>query len=406
MARYKFKAASVGGEVIEGDMEAADRAAVIEHLRAQGYIPIRAEEEAGDRAAGSAGLFRWRRKRMRPRDVILLTRELATLLGARLPIDRALALLVQLSPDGPSRDLAGKVLDEVKDGATFADALSHHGGLFPNYYVGMIRAGEAGGSLDVVLARLADGMEREAALRDTVAAALRYPVIVVFVAIISLAFIFTGVIPEFKKLFVGAEAVLPFAARAIFAISDVLENYGWMIGVALLLLWLVVRITLTGADGRFRLHRMVLNMSLIGDLVRKTEFARFCRTLAMLLENGVNHLAAVNIVSGMIENRALAGDLAGLGTALGKGEALATALSRSGAAPALAVQLIRVGEEAGELQDMLTRLADILDDEVRRRLDTILGLLTPVVTIVLGIVVAFIVASMLFAILSTYGIAL
>ncbi len=405
MARYRFKAASTGGEVIEGEMEARDRETVIEHLRAQGYVPIRAEEDTQTAKAEGARLFRWRRGRVRPRDVILLTRELASLLGARLPIDRALALLAQISPEGASRDFVEEILDQVRDGATLADAMGRHAKLFPNYYVGMIRAGEAGGSLDVVLTRLAEGMEREAALRADVASALRYPVIVIFVAFLSLIFIFTGVIPEFRNLFSGAEAELPLLARGVFAVSEGLEKYGWLIGVILLLGWLTIRLMLRGEQGRLRLHRLILNMSLVGDLVLKIEFARFCRTLGMLLDNGVSHLAAVNIVTGMTENRALAAALSGLGAALGKGEGLSAALGRSRVAPHLVVQLIRVGEESGDLAGMLGRIADMMDDEVRRRLDNILGLLTPVVTIVLGIIVAVIVASMLIAILSTYGIA-
>ncbi|MEE8499229.1 MAG: type II secretion system F family protein [Kiloniellales bacterium] len=404
MPRFLYKAVSADGEIIEGELDATDRQAVVDRLHAQGHTPIRAEAraETGGRRRVLPRLFQARR--VTRKDVVLLTQELATLLGAGLPLDRGLGLILELAEPGPLRELVESLREKVQGGATLADAMQDFGEVFPNFYIGMVRAGEAGGTLEVVLSRLTETLERAQALRDDVSGALRYPALVVIMAGVSIVVLMTAVIPEFRPLFEGSGAALPISTQVIIAASDFLQAYWWTVALGLLAAALALRQHNRSPAGRLRWDRWLAGAPLFGDLVRKIEVARFSRTLGTLLANGVSVLNALALTTETLDNQAIA-EAAGRAQArLAKGEGLAEPLLETGVFPGLALQLIRVGEETGQLDVMLLRIAVIYDDEVKRTIERMLSLLVPLVTLVLGVLIAAIIGSMMAAILSSYDL--
>ena len=404
MPRFNYKAVSPEGEVIEGEIEAISRQAVVDRLHADGHVPIRAEESrrTAVRQSGVGRLLQPRR--VRSEDLLLITRELATLLQAGLPLDRAMSVMIDLAPEGPVRDLMEEVREKVRGGATLADALGEHSEVFPNYYAGMVRAGEAGGTLEGVLARLAETLERAQALRDNVRAALRYPALVVIMAVASLVVLMAVVIPEFRPLFEDAGAAMPLSTRIVIGTSDLLAAYWWLLALLLVAAGMALRQHNQTPEGRLRWDAWIIEAPIFGDLLTKIEVARFSRTLGTLLTNGVSVLNAMSMTIDTLDNRAFAGAAAQAQGRLAKGEGLAEPLAETGVFPGLALQLVRVGEETGRLDAMLLRIADIYDEEVKRAIQKMLSLLVPLITLALGILIAVIIGSMISAIMSSYDL--
>lgn len=403
MPRYHYKAVTSAGEVIEGVIDATDRQAVVDRLHAQGSTPIRAEESAGG-SVRSLSLFGRRRRRLDPTTVMHATRELATLLRAGLTVDRAFSVLAEISDDDAVRAFLDDVLRSVRGGATLADALTPHKESLPPYYIGLVRAGEAGGALESVMARLAEALERAQMLRESVRSAMYYPAFVLIMSVLTLVVLFTLVIPEFRPMFEDSGHPMPTSLAAIIAISDGLKAYWWAIVAALLVVILGIRRYVGTPEGRRRIDRGILRAPLAGDLVTKLEVARFSRTLGTLLANGVMVLDALSITAEAISNRSIAEAIMSLSNRLKRGEGLAVPLTDTGIFPRLAVRLVQVGEESGQLEAMLLRVADIYDEEVKRTLQRLLAMLVPVMTICIGIFVAGIIATMLTAILSSYDL--
>jgi general secretion pathway protein F len=294
--------------------------------------------------------------------------------------------------------------NQVRGGAALADAMEAHPEVFPSFYVGMVRAGEAGGNLEGVLSALSDSLERAQALRESVSSALTYPILVVVMAVLSLIVLMTAVIPEFRPLFEDSGTALPLMTRIVIAVSDFIGAYWWALALGVLALVALVRRHNSDPKGRLRWDRWVLGMPYLGDLVLKVEVTRMARTLGTLSKNGVNLLNALSMTIGTVENRVVTEALDDVRLRLAKGEGLSRPMAETSIFPTLALQLIQVGEESGALEDMLLRVADIYDQEVQRSLQRLLSLLTPLITIVLGIVIAVIIGSMIAAILSAYDL--
>jgi len=405
MARFRFKAATSAGEVLEGEVDAPSRVVALDHLRKKGHLPIRVEPIVGA-AADRANAAISRANRLPGREVALLTRELATLLKAGLPLDRALTLIVEMTEHAPVRKLIERLLLAVRNGASLTQALEPERDRLPAIYVGMISAGEAGGSLAEVLGRLADALEQTETLKETVRSALAYPALVLIVAIGSLAILLTVVLPEFRPLFESSGAKIPTSTAMLIWLGEVLSNYWWLLALIVLLIVFAISAHNRTPEGRMRRDRLLVSAPLIGDVVQKAEVARFCRTLGTLNGNGVPILEALKIASEAIANKAIAEVIRSLGQHLRRGERMAPHLARSHVFPRLAVQLVQVGEESGELTAMLLRIAQLYDDEVKRALQRLVSMMVPAITIALGLLVAGIVATMLSAILSTYDLAL
>jgi len=406
MPLYRYQAAAASGELVTGEMDATTQKAVVERLHSLGYVPIRAD------IASSAGLFRLpvalsqSLTRKNPRGLAFLTQQLGMMLQAGLSIDRALEISQNIVPGKAERDCLRAVLGRVRGGSTFADALAAQNGFFPGFYIGMVRAGEAGGSLDTTLRQLAELLERSRAAREHVKSALAYPLVVLATGCASIAILFGFVIPRFEPLFDGAGASLPTMTRWVLASSDIFHDEWWALAAVTLVLILAARYALRSPAGRQHWHRALLRMPGFGDLVTKIELARFSRTLGTLLRNGVSPLAALAITQGTVSNSVLRAALGTVIESAKEGKGIANPLERTGLVPALAVQLTRVGEETARLDEMLLKIGEIYDEETQRSIERLLALLVPAITIALGIVVAIVMGSIVTAILSVYDLAM
>jgi general secretion pathway protein F len=288
---------------------------------------------------------------------------------------------------------------------SLADALSEHRDVFPQYYASMIRAGEASGALDVVLGRLSEFLEKSQALRESIKTALYYPVFLLTMAALSIVILLTFVIPEFEPLFESAGAALPISTRVLVAAGDAIRNYGWLMLVALAASIYLTRRYLATTDGRRRADELFLRLPVIGSLLTKIEVARFCRTVSTLLQNGVGLLGALDIVRDTVKNSVIASAIGNVAMRLKEGRGLAEPLAATGAFPKLAVHLVRVGEETGKLDEMLSKLADIYEQDVGRATERMLSLLVPLLTISMGVMIAAIIMSILTAIFSVNTLA-
>jgi general secretion pathway protein F len=396
MALFHYKAASRTGEVETGEMEAPDAAAAVERLQASGFIPIRIEPaEAAAKPGG--GLFS--RRRIGQDQVGVLTRDLATLLRSGLPLDRAVEILISLAQSPQMQALLTRVRDDVRGGAAFSKALDAHPEVFSRFYISMVRAGEAGGAMGAVLARIGEFMERSKELKETVKSALIYPSILVLASVTSVMLLLIFVVPQFSQMFEQSGKALPLATRIVINAGDLLRHYWWAIPLGLFLVYRYFAWQMGRPESRFVWDGRLLRLPLAGDLLTKIEIARFARTLGTLIANGIPLLAALTIVKETVGNSVI---VAGLETAreqLKAGQGLAKPLMAQGIFPQLAVHMVSVGEETGQLDAMLTRVADVYDAEVSLAVKRMLALLEPVMILGLGLVIGGIIISILLAIL-------
>lgn len=409
MARYRYRAVGATGELEEGVLEAASQDAAIERLQGQGLIPIRAAEDAGSEAPAAAAPARPARKLFAPRrvtqqDVAVFTRELAALLKAGVPLDRALKMLADLAENPRLRELLGAVRDEVRGGAPLSRALGAQRGAFTRFYASMVRAGEAGGALAEVLERLAGHLERARELRDSVASALVYPVILAAAAALSILVLMLFVVPQFEQIFAQAGGTLPFATRVVLFAAEALRGY-WplLLGAVALTAWGVAR-SLADPAGRRRWDARLLRAPLVGDLVLKAETARFARTLATLAKNGVPLLAGLAIARDTMGNTLVAEAVERVAAEMKEGRGLARPMSETRRFPKLAVQMIAVGEESGRLDEMLARVADTYDAEVRLAVRRLVALVEPALIVAMALVIGGVILSLLVAMTSLFSL--
>lgn len=406
MTLYRYEAAAASGELVRGEMDALSQDAVVERLHALGYVPIRADLARSRLLAGLFARPQPARRRRGGGNLVFLTQQLGTLLQAGLSLDRALDIAQSVIEDKADRDCLRSVLEMVRGGSSLADAMAGQNGLFPPYYIGMIRAGEASGSLDVTLRHLAELLERSQASREQVKSALVYPVIVLATGCASVAILFGFVIPRFRPIFEEAGTSLPFATQMVLAISDAFRDYWWVAAALIIIATLVWRHYIGKPEGRQWWDGRLLRLPLVGDLITKVEISRFSRTLGTLLRNGVSPLTALAITQETVTNMALRQGLSGVLNSVKEGKGFADPLARTQLVPALAVHLTRVGEETARLDEMLLKVGEIYEQETKRSVERMLALLVPVVTIGLGIVVALVIGSILTAVLSVYDLAL
>jgi general secretion pathway protein F len=411
MPVYRYKAVGPAGEVATGELEAANESEIVDRLRDQGLLPMQVARSTGTAAAGASdtgaarapavsGGRRWFvSKTVTGNHLGALTRELATLLRAGLPLDRALELLIGLAPTPAVSALLQQIRDDVRGGKALSQALDARRDVFSRFYVNIIRAGEAGGALGVVLTRLADTMERNKELRESVKSALIYPTILVCVAVASVMVLLVWVVPQFEQTFAHAGKAMPLPTVIVVVVGKFMKQWWWaVLGFAALLVWWSRR-RLADPVVRHRWDARVLRLPLVGDLVTKVEVARFARTLATLLGNGVALLSGLAIVRETLGNSVLAGALEGVTARLREGKGFGRPLAETGLYPKLATQMILVGEESGRLEEMLTRVAEVYDREVQMSIKRFLSILEPAMILGLAVMVGGIVFSILLGVM-------
>lgn len=402
MAQFQYRAADPQGKIVEGTIEAAEAALVVSRLHDRGLIPIRvgaATAASGRSARISLPSLPKLTRKPGSGQLLTLTQSLAVLLGGGLPLDRSLATLSELAEHPEVKRIVSDVLHAVQGGKSFAEALGEHR-FFPPLYVNMVRAGELGGFLEVALQRLTEYLERGQALRDDVKQALTYPVLLTGAMGVSMLILLTYVLPKFSALFTDMGRAVPLSARVVLGVSDVLRTYWWafigVIGAAVF----AFRYSIRTPRGRYSWDQYKLRIVGVGQLLRKMEVASLARTLGTLIKSGVPMLQALGIVKEIAGNQVISRAVGEVEVGAREGAGVADPLARSGVFPQLAVQMISVGEETGRLDEMLIKIADHYDREVRVQIQQFTRLLEPVLIVVMGLGVGFVVISMLSAIFS------
>jgi general secretion pathway protein F len=404
MALYRYRAVNPAGDVAAGELDAANESEIVDRLRDQGLMPMQVVAASGERAPG-AGRTEPRRSLFAPRhvtrdNVLAFTRELATLLRAGLTLDRALEVLIGLAATVPVAALLQTIRDSVRGGKSLSQAIDMHREVFSRFYINIVRAGEAGGALGAVLGRLAETMERNKELRESVKAALIYPTILVCVAVASVMVLLVWVVPQFQQTFAQAGKALPLPTQIVIFVGTALRKYWWLIALVVVAAVWLFRRRLARPEVRFRWDRRALRAPLLGDLLAKVEVARLARTLATLLGNGVTLLAGLSIVKDTMTNSVLASALDGVVTRLREGKGFGRPLIETGLYPRLATQMILVGEESGRLEEMLHRVADVYDREVQMAIRRFLAVLEPALILSLAVLIGGIVLSILVGVMA------
>jgi len=393
MPLFRYKALSTAGEPLDGQMEAASADEVIVRLQEQGHLPVEARRADADGGGGLSRLFR--REPFGKAQVLQFSQQLATLLGAGQPLDRALGILLEL-PDTPeARRVIERIRESVRGGAPLSTALEQQHGIFSRLYVNLVRAGEAGGSLQESLRRLADYLDRSAKLRARVVNALIYPVILMTLVTISLAFLMTFVVPQFQALFESMNVDLPWYTELVVDTSLFFRAWWWLVVPALIGLGALVAWKLNQPATRLALDARMLRWRIVGDLVAKLDTARLTRTLGTLVRNGVPLLTALNLSRPVLSNRVLAASVEAAAEDVKTGSGLGYALGRQKVFPRLAVQMIQVGEESGEMDEMLLKVAYTFDHETANALDRMLAAMVPALTVVMTLLIGGIILSVL-----------
>ena len=383
MPQYSYKAVKLSGEAVESNIEAASEAQAIEQLQAQGLIPVKVVAAKGAKAQESKSLKLSGSTSVSQNDIVALTQQLSSMLKAGLPLDRALGVLLEITEHKGVHQLVKEIQDKVRSGRNFADALEESG-KFSRFYVNMVRAGEASGSVDDALARLVDYMLQAKELRGTVMSALIYPIILLVVAISSIIALLIFVVPQFSRMFEDMGGELPALTKAVIAAGDVLKNQWWLILGIVLLVLLLIQILLKNDTARSRLDRSMLKWPLVGSLISKVEMARFSRSLSTLLHNGVPLLGALQIVKNTMSNRVMARAVEDAAGSLKQGESLTKTLLSKGVFPPYALHMLRVGEETGQMEHLLNEVATIYDAEVKTSVQQLLALMEPLLILLMA----------------------
>ncbi len=411
MPSFAYKVVNKNGVTEEGVREALDEQSLIAALQADGYIPIKVTPA---KAGSFLGLgLRTNQAKLSPKDLTLFTSELAVLLESGLPLDKSLRVLMDLTEDNEGlTKLIARVLEKVKGGATLADSLERRkggdrkrAGIFTKFYLNMIRAGEAGGSLGEVLSRLAEYLERSQELKDTVRTALIYPTILLVMSLASLFIMLTFVVPQFTEMFESAGKELPVSTQIVVGLAEWLKSYWWVLLAIIISITSFMNYQMADPvrkkvwDGRF------LRLPLVGTILLNKETANITRTLGTLLGNGVSIISSLMIVRETLDNLVLVEAIQDTEAQLKQGKNMSDAMLEQGLLPKMALQMIKMGEETGRLEEMLLRVATIYDKQLRVSIARMLALLEPALIITLGLMIAGIIVSILLAILSVNDLA-
>lgn len=401
MANFTYTALDAKGEQTTGSVQAGSENEALQQLRGEGLYPTEISQQGKGKSKGKKTKAKAKPKvggTVKPKILMIFTRQLATLIDSGLPLLRGLTVLAKQEPNPVLRGTIDSLADSVQGGSTFSESLAQHPRIFNKLYVNMVKAGELGGVLEVVLTRLAEYQEKAHKLKNKIVSAMVYPVIVMFIAVAILTFLMLFIVPKFKEMFedMGDQA-LPTISKVVFGFSEFMLNRPYFLPNAVWILfaavaaWLGMATWAKTKGGRVFLDKLKLKLPLFGDIQRKSAIARFSRTLGTLVTSGVPILQALNIT------RETAGNVV-ISTAIGKvhesvkeGESIVQPLQASGVFPAMVVSMVDVGEETGQLPEMLLKIADVYDDEVDNAVTALTSILEPVMIVFLALVVGAIV---------------
>ena len=399
MPTFRYRAVTRAGEALAGELDAADHRSAIARLQAQGHIPLSATAiHVGTlQAFLTKDLFGGRG--LSSKALADLLQQLATLVGAGIPLEQTLGMLTARDADARLRWVAGELRRRVRDGSCLSEAMRAESRAFPRIAIAMVRAGESSGALDTALARLAVYVRSIESIKESVRSALIYPAILVVTAFISILVILTVVLPQLKPL-LHDTASLPFATQLVLNVSDLVRDYWWLLAAMLGATGISIYRFLINPSRRLGRDAVLLRLPLVGTAIKRAEAARFSRTLGVLVTANVPLPSALAMAEAALGNMAIAEAVSRVTRSLKEGGGLAEPLAATAMFPELAIQMIRIGEATGQLDEMLTKQADIFETEVRRLIERLLALLVPILTVTLGLVIAGLIASVLAALLS------
>lgn len=390
MAIFAYKATTTEGSIVEGVIEALDEKTAIERLRDSGFIPLKvaAPEEEKKRLA-----FRSAKG-----DVLTFTVELSVLLNAGLPLDRSLNILSEISESNEMKGIVQSILKSIRGGSSFSDALQMHPKIFSKLYINMIRAGEASGTIDTVLEKLGEFIESTKELKESIFSAMIYPAILLATGGLSIAVLLTYVLPKFSSIFDELGGALPLPTQMLLFVSNALKDLWWAVLLLIAGAWFIFKSYIKSDSGRYKWD--ALKLKLFGDIIRKLETARFCRTLGMLIKSGVPLIQALNNAKDVVENQVMASAIDNVLKGVKGGKGIAITLSESNVFPSLALSMIKVGEETGQLDNMLMKVSSTYEKSLRVTIKRFISFLEPATILGMGLIIGFIVVSMLMAIFS------
>ncbi|MBN1516552.1 type II secretion system F family protein [Candidatus Sumerlaeota bacterium] len=392
MAVFQYVAKNESGQTVTGSTEAPTQSIAARQLRDQGLVPI--QIQAGQLSAAQRRRARGKGGKVKLSDLVIFSRQLAVMVRAGLPLLEVLNILQDQMEKRSFRSVLAQVERDVKQGSSLTEAMKAHPKVFDLFFLNMIRAGEASGMLDNILDQVAGYLEKIASLRRKVISAIVYPLLVSLAATGITIFLLTYVVPVFKEIFDGFGAPLPIMTRVIISVSDMLVNY-WYIFVAVIVI-LVIFIWQWGKtrSGRFTIDRFKLKVPIFGQLFLKVAISRFSRTLATLIRAGVNILAALDIVSKTAGNLVIEEAIAKTRVSVQSGETFTKPLVDAGCFPPMVTRMIDVGERTGQLESMLSKIADFYEDQVDAMVSALTSIIEPLLIIFLGVLVGFVVISM------------
>lgn len=384
MATFEYTARTVTGEERTGKIDLPSKQEVIAHLRRQKMTLVRIREAKKAK----------RGKRVPTRDVVIFTRQFATMINSGLPLVQALDILGQQTDNKGLADVTKQVVYDVESGNTLADALSKHPNAFSDLFVNMVAAGEAGGILDTILLRLAVFLEKNDAIVRKVKGAMIYPAVIFSVAGMAIVILLIFVIPTFQAMFASIGQELPLPTQIVIGLSDFLIAFWWLVAIVIAGIVVGLRQYYKTQGGKLVLDRILINFPVLGDLLRKSAVSRFTRTLGTLISSGVSILDGLEITARTAGNRVIHDAVMESRGSIAGGETIAAPLERSGVFPPMVTSMIAVGEATGGLDEMLTKIADFYDDEVDAAVGALLSLMEPVMIVVLGVVVGGMIMAM------------
>jgi len=402
MTVFAYKATDQNGNFVEGDLEAPDYHVAVKQIQKLNYFPIKVTEGKLGTGFSLGNKYPWTDffGQVSQKEILTLTQQLSTLIGAGITLDSSLSSLVKLTEKEKLKKILADIQKRVHGGNSFAEALSEHPKTFSKLYVNMIRAGEEGGVLTASLDRLGKFMEKAEDLKNNIRSALVYPAILALVGGAAVVVLITVVIPRFSVLFEDMGTALPLPTKLMLGLSTVVSSYWWLI-LILFLLMVAGFISYKNTEhGKHRWDALVLKLPLFGGLVQKIEVSRFSLTLSTLLKSGVPVLHALGIVKSILSNSVVVAAMNPLQAGLKSGKGLSGPLKQSGIFPAMAVHMITVGESSGTLDDMLTKVSETYDKEVELAIKQIISLIEPMMILLMALIIGFIVISMLLAIFS------
>jgi len=394
MPIYEYKAFNVKGKSVTDIIDAESPASARQKLRSARIYPVSIREvydTASKKQKRLSDFLQSFSSRVSPAELAMITRQLATLLGAGFPLVSALYTLIPQSRSSALKRVLSQIKDAIEEGSSFAGALSQYPDIFSDIYVNMVRSGESSGTLEIVLNRLADISERQQALSHKIKSAMAYPILMSFVGTAILVFLLTYIVPTITTMFEDMDQVLPLPTVILIAVSEYLKTYWWVIlGAGAVTLFAFKRFVKT-EKGAYWYDRMVLSLPLVGSLRRKLAVGRFSRTLGSLLENGVSLMAALGIVKNVVGNRLFADSIESAAANVEKGGNLSDALGESNLFPNICIQMTQVGENSGELETMLGKVADIYEKEVENTISAMTSMLEPLIILFMAVIIGFIV---------------